>query len=46
MKKTLSAVVMMLVITLALVVTVSCEEPKTPSVPDTPVPPLEEHVSL
>ena len=38
MKKTLSAVVMMLVITLALVVTVSCEGLKTTSISDTPLP--------
>lgn len=38
MKKTLSAVVMMLVITLALVVTVSCEGLKTTSISDTPRP--------
>ena len=38
MKKTLSAVVMMLVITLALVVTVSCESLKTTSISDTPLP--------
>ena len=40
MKKTLSAVVMMLVITLALVVTVSCEGLKTSSVSDVPLPPF------
>ncbi|MGN0841476.1 MAG: hypothetical protein ACI4NB_11690 [Candidatus Ornithospirochaeta sp.] len=39
-------VMMALIIVLALIVIVSCEEPKTPFVPDTPVPPLEEHVSL
>ena len=38
MKKTLSAVVMMLAITLALVVTVSCEGLKTTSISDTPLP--------
>ena len=38
MKKTLSSVVMMLVITLALVVTVSCEGLKTTSISDTPLP--------
>ena len=38
MKKTLSAVVMMLVITLALVVTVSCEGLKTTSISDIPLP--------
>lgn len=45
-KRTLVKVMMALIIVLALIVIVSCEEPKTPSVPDTPVPPLEEHVSL
>ena len=45
-KRTLVKVLMALIIVLALIVIVSCEEPKTPSVPDTPVPPLEEHVSL
>ena len=38
MKKTLSAVLMTLVITLALVVTVSCEGLKTTSISDTPLP--------
>ena len=38
MKKTLSSVVMMLVITLALVVTVSCEGLKTTSISDTLLP--------
>ena len=45
-KRTLVKVMMALIIVLALIVIVSCEEPKTPSVPDTPAPPLEEHVSL
>ena len=45
-KRTLVKVMMALIIVLALIVIVSSEEPKTPSVPDTPVPPLEEHVSL
>ena len=45
-KRTLVKVMMALIIVLALIVIVSCEEPKTPSVPDTPVPPLEEPVSL
>lgn len=45
-KRTLVKVMMALIIVLALIVIVSCEEPKTPFVPDTPVPPLEEHVSL
>ena len=38
MKKTLSAVLMTLIITLALVVTVSCEGLKTTSISDTPLP--------
>lgn len=39
-------VVMVLIIVFALIVIVSCEEPKTTSISDTPVPPLEEPVSL
>lgn len=40
MKKTLSAVLMTLVITLALFVTVSCESLKTTSISDTTIPPV------
>ena len=45
-KRTLVKVMMSLIIVFALIVIVSCEEPKTTSISDTPVPPLEEPVSL
>ena len=45
-KRTLVEVMMSLIIVFALIVIVSCEEPKTTSISDTPVPPLEEPVSL